>query len=72
MEDKGQLYMKGFNALYLLSQHEPELLKQLLKSDSKDNAYCEGLLMGQKQHDREKILQQLKDSQKSNSKDMER
>lgn len=72
MEDQEKQYTKGFNAGYLLSKHEPELLKQILASANTSNAYCEGLTLGQKQHDREKLLEQLKQSQKSNKKDRDR
>lgn len=61
-------FTKGFNAGYLLSQHEPELLKQLLKSPNTDNEYIQGLTLGQKQYDREKVLAQLKQSQQSKDK----
>jgi len=65
MEENEKYFTKGFNAGYLLSQHEPELLKQLLKSPNTDNEYIRGLTLGRKQYDREKLLAQLKQSQQS-------
>jgi hypothetical protein len=70
MEILDEKYLKGFNSGYLLSKHDPELLDKLLKSPN-DNEYIKGMNMGKKQHDREKLLEQLKQSQKR-SKDRER
>jgi hypothetical protein len=72
MEDQEKHFAKGFNAGYLLSKHEPDLLKQLLKSTNKENEYFQGLELGKKQHDREKLLQQIKHSNKTRNKDRER
>lgn len=72
MEDQDKQFAKGFNAGYLLSQHEPELLQQLLKSPNKDGSYIQGLQMGKKQHDRELLLSQVKTSVKSKRQDRER
>ncbi|MBS1509391.1 MAG: hypothetical protein JST86_01005 [Bacteroidetes bacterium] len=71
MEDQDKQYIKGFNAGYLLSQHEPELLKQLLKT-KEANEYFKGLKSGKKQHDRELLLAQLKTSTNSKDKGMGR
>lgn len=68
MEDQEKQYIKGFNAGYLLSKHEPELLKKILNSPASDKEYCEGLHSGKKQHDSEKLLEQLKQSQKDQTK----
>lgn len=64
MEDQDRQYIKGFNVGYLLSQHDPQLLAQLLKSPSPGNDYFQGLTHGQQQHDRERLLDQLKNAQK--------
>jgi hypothetical protein len=69
MEEQDKAYTKGFNAGYLLSQHEPELLKQLLKTENTSSMYFQGLTLGQKQHDREKLLAQLKQSQMNQDKE---
>lgn len=56
-------YIKGFNSGYLLSKHDPELLEKILKTPN-DSGYLKGMETGKKQHDREKLLEQLKQSQK--------
>lgn len=71
MEDLEKIYIKGFNVGYLLSQHDPELLTQLLKTKS-SNEYFNGLHSGKKQHDREKLLEQLRPTEKSKEKGRER
>jgi hypothetical protein len=48
-------YTKGFKAGYLLNQHEPELMKQILASpNDRDNDYFYSLQQGKKQHDKKK------------------
>jgi hypothetical protein len=65
-------YTKGFNAGYLLNQHEPALLKQILATpQDKDNDYFSGLQDGKKQHDKEKVIAQMKQAQQK-GKDKER
>jgi hypothetical protein len=58
MEKNEQEYIKGFNSGFLLSKHEPELLTKLLKGDNA-HEYIRGLHAGKKQHDREKLLEQI-------------
>jgi len=45
MEDQNKQFTKVFNAGYLLSQYDPELLKQLLKT-KEGNEYFKGLNSG--------------------------
>ena len=45
-ENNEKLYAKGFNEGYLLSQHEPSLLRRLLKATDKENDYMRGLEYG--------------------------
>ncbi len=61
-------YLKGFNVGYQIAKNDPQLFGQLTKSLDRDNDYIQGLKMGQKQLDREKLLEQLKQS-KDQSKD---
>lgn len=63
MEKQDESYVKGFNAGYLLSKHDPDLLKYILKSTSNDSSYFHALAMGKKEHDKEILLGQLKESQ---------
>jgi hypothetical protein len=72
MEEQDELYAKGYNAGYLLSKHDPELLKGILKSANKESTYFKAMIMGQKEHNREKLLEQLKQSQKSKDRGLER
>lgn len=69
MDDEEQQFIKGFNAGYQLSKHEPELLERILKSPTEDVEYLHAMRLGKKQHDREKLLEQLK---KKQSKDQDR
>jgi hypothetical protein len=49
----------------LLSKHEPELFNQLINSLDKDSEYS-GNETGKHQHDREKLLEQVKQHQQTN------
>lgn len=52
-----------------MMRHETKHIdNQLLNSSNKENDYFRGLTLGQKQHDREKLLGQLKQSQQSKEK----
>lgn len=62
-------YIKGFNSGYLLSKHEPELLTKLLKGDNA-HEYIKGKHAEKKQHDREKLLEQVKTATKRKDKGM--
>lgn len=70
MEKNQQDYIKGFNSGYLLSKHEPDLLAKLLKGDNA-NEYIQGMQAGKKQHDREKLLEQIKTANKSKDKGLD-
>lgn len=39
MEEQDELYAKGYNAGFLLSKHDPELLKGIFKSANKESTY---------------------------------
>ncbi|MFT3909739.1 MAG: hypothetical protein QM737_09970 [Ferruginibacter sp.] len=65
-------YIKGFNVGYTLSKHDPQFLMSILnRSASVKSSYNFGLLQGKKEHDREKLLDQLKKSQASKSRERE-
>ena len=64
-----QQYIKGFNHGYLLSQHEPDLLNQLLQSSIKENDYFDGLTSGNKECVSEKSKQYLINKVPSHDKD---
>lgn len=61
-------FIKGFNGGYLLNQHEPKLLDQILSGQESKDDYFQGLREGRKQHEKEKFLEQMKDSQKGKDK----
>lgn len=67
MDEPTKEYLKGFNSGYLLSKHEPELLNTLIRSlNNTDSEYARALQAGKKQHDRELLLQQIRQSQELN------
>lgn len=63
MEELSTEYQKGFNVGYQIAKADPQLFKQLEKSLDRDGDYIRGLKLGKKQLDREKLLEQLKQSQ---------
>lgn len=69
MEEATSQFIRGFNSGYLLSKHDPDLLNSLLKSQNNDSEYIQAMILGKKEHDRELLLAQLKQSQKSNQRD---
>ena len=70
-EDK--LFTKGFNAGYLLSKHEPELLDRVLKSPNEEFFYLGGMKAGKQQHQKEQFIERLNQTQqKSKDKGKER
>ena len=71
MEDATPEYQRGFNVGYQLAKYEPELIGQLITGD-KNSDYILGLNMGKKQLDRERLLEQLKESQQARNNDRSR
>lgn len=72
MEQSEELYKKGFNNGYLLAKHEPELINKLMKESNPGNEYFDGLRLGKKEYEREKMMAQLKEQQNSKGKNIER
>jgi hypothetical protein len=64
--DNEKQFIKGFNVGYQLSKHDPELLEKLTKNKADNSEYMRALQLGAKQHDAEKLLQQIKQSQAKN------
>lgn len=52
--------IKGFNNGYILAEHEPELLDQVLKSENTSNDYMKAMAAGKKQYQKEMIVEQIK------------
>lgn len=71
MSEQEKRFIKGFNHGYLLAEHEPQLLKQLLTGIHDGGQYLDGLKEGQKQLEKEKIAEKFKQagSDQSKSKD---
>jgi len=59
-------YQKGFNVGYQIAKADPQLFKQIEQSLDRNGDYIHGMNMGKKQHDRERLLEQLKQSQLRN------
>jgi hypothetical protein len=60
-------YIAMFNAGYLMQQHEPELLEQILKSNEQKSEYIKALATGKQQRERENIIleqQNVREKQK--------
>jgi len=55
-----QQYIKGVNHAYLLAEHQPQLLKNLLKSESR-NDYFIGLRDGKRLYEKERSQSRLKE-----------
>lgn len=64
--------LKGFNAGYLLSKYEPELLRKLMESFNKNHSYLQGLKLGSQQYDKETLLNQLKNHDRSKDTEIDR
>lgn len=62
--DNDEKFIKGFNHGYILQEHEPKLLDQILKVENK-NDYVDGLRDGKKQQVKDQALKQIKDIQQS-------
>jgi len=75
MENVTEKYMKGFNDGYLLKQHNPQLIENILTSTS-NNDYLQGLKDGKTTHEQQRIIsrsQELKGlKERSRDIDLER
>jgi len=63
-------YIKGFNDGYLLKEHKPELLENILNTTS-SNDYIQGLKDGEREFKEQKVksrTQELEDLKSSKSK----
>jgi hypothetical protein len=55
-----------------LSKHDPALLAQLLQAGHGEKEYLKAMLLGKKEHDREKVIEKMKQSKdKAKGKDTE-
>jgi hypothetical protein len=66
-------YIKGFNDGFLLREHKPELLENILNTTS-SNDYIQGLKDGEREFKKQKVksrTQELDDLKKSKSKNID-
>ena len=61
---KSNIYIKGFNAGYFLTQHDSDLLDQLLTASPGTGDYITGLRDGKSELEREVLLNKLKTRRK--------
>lgn len=59
-EQVSKLYKKGFNNGYVLSEHEPELLKQIMDVKADNNEYLQAIKEGSRQQQKEQLVEQMK------------
>ena len=71
MEDPKEYYVKGFNHGYELQKHEPDLLRQLLNASNPESDYFQGLKDGQKEMEKEAMLDKSPSSQPDKQKDQD-
>mgnify|MGYP001429678406 CR=1 FL=1 len=64
MDSQEQEFIKGFNAGYQLSKHDPTLLSQLLASGNNEKEYFKAMALGKQEHDREKVVEKMRTSLK--------
>lgn len=63
--------LKGFNAGYHLSKHEPDLFKKITSQAESNDPYLKGLLLGGQQYDRDKLLEQIKSAKRDSNRSRE-
>ncbi len=61
-QDPSKQFVDGFNAGYQLSQHEPQLLDNVLASTNDHNEFIKALAFGRKQNQKEKLMQEQKNA----------
>ena len=71
MENSEKELIEGFNSGYIIAKYEPELAAKLEKGLQPTNEYTKGLLLGQKEFEKEKDIQKAPPS-KDHDKDIER
>lgn len=72
--EDAELYIKGFNAGYLMQKHSPKVMEEMLKNRSHPQLpYQQGLTAGSLQYKQELYLEELKEKiEKSKAKGKER
>lgn len=77
MDSVNEKYLKGFNHAYLLAKIKPQLLQQILNTDSL-NDYIKGLKDGKLEYEQCRVnsrteeLKRLQEQKKHKDKDLER
>lgn len=62
-------FIKGFNAGYLLAEHELNLINNLLKGVQTNTTYFSGMSFGQKEYELEHSKTQMSEIEKLRQKD---
>jgi len=61
------LYLKGFNNGYIIEQHQPKLLKEVLSGiENNSMPYVQGMRAGAKEHQRELFKLRIENAQQEN------
>ena len=71
-EKISEKYVKGFNDGYIISKHEPELMEKLLESEIPDQEYKKALEAGERQNQKEMLINQMKHQTQSKNKSKDR
>ena len=59
-EEASPIYIKGFNDGYVLHEHEPTLLRDILRSGNEDKEYIRALKSGGRQFEKDQMVKEIK------------
>jgi hypothetical protein len=67
-EDPSDEYIKAYNDGYQMARHEPELLREVLKSPDNTihGSYISAMAQGAEQHEHEKLMDEMKQMRERN------
>lgn len=71
METIKEKYLKGFNHAYLLKQHKPQLIENILKTTS-ENDYIQGLKDGKHIYEQQKTKSRFQELDDLKNRDQDR
>ncbi|MGJ1334178.1 hypothetical protein [Sphingobacterium siyangense] len=57
--EPSQIYLKGYNAGYMLNKYEPKLLSQILANENRHHEFIKALYDGGKQWQKEKMVEEM-------------
>lgn len=70
MEKLEQLFIKGFNTGYVLARYDATLIKDLMSHLNQVSPYIQGLFLGQKEFELERINTRLADLDRTDERDI--